>query len=126
MKSIVFKWGADYLETDEPLILEKNDIEKDDFRIQVGCKVIQIGLKKRSMFSMKDPFYMEYLGILKIGDIKYAIFECPQHNEVITTTKFYYAFACVFVHEKFNCFLVGKSGPFGMRDIQLDFLRFKL
>jgi hypothetical protein len=70
---------------------------------------------------------MIYEGLLYHDELCYAIFHClahdnPQLSLFGTGYQYRYAFACVFVGEQFHCFLVGRGGPAGMRDIQMDFL----
>ena len=79
------------------------------------------------MFELKESYYMQYQGIITIGNTRKAIFNCPKHNEGAIQGNFFeqpvqyrYAFYLVEVKGVFNCFLVGETG---FRDIQLDDLK---
>lgn len=125
---IQHKWGADYLVFDEPIQLDPKPITSPQgISIVPGQNVSQIGRKRRSSFEMKPGLYMTYEGQLKLNGFIYAIFNCPQHAtpqlQLFGQEKQYrYAFTCVFVHGKFNCFLVGRGGTYGLADIQLDYI----
>lgn len=115
--------GADYLKFDEqinpdPVVL----ISKTKLRLEPGMKVMQIGGKKRSQFALKDGLYMIYEGLLQIGNIRYAIFNVPEHNDGTEKIQYRYAFATVIINDILQCFIVGPGGPLGCRDIVMDML----
>jgi len=128
MIQIQHQWGADYLVFDEPIQLDPKPIKSPQgISILPGQSVTQIGFKLRSCFELKPGKHMTYEGLLSHVGIIYAIFHCPQHDDpqlqIFGQEKQYrYAFTCVFVHGKFNCFLIGRGGAYGLADIQLNYL----
>lgn len=128
MIEIVNKWGADYLRFDEPLKLSAKTLTSP-FRISIkpGQTVTKIGRKNRSSFELLPGKTMTYEGLLKYKGGTYAVFHCPSHDQKQLDLfgagiQYRYVFACVFTDRQFQCFLVGRGGPAGMRDIQLDFI----
>jgi len=128
MIDILHKWGADYLAFDEPINLDPVALCSPlNITIQPGQVVTQIGKKRRSSFELLPGFSMIYEGLLTLDRIRYAIFHCPAHDQkqlalFEPSIQYRYAFACVFVTGRFQCFLSGPGGPAGMRDIQLDYV----
>ncbi|CAN5754397.1 hypothetical protein BH10BAC3_BH10BAC3_12130 [soil metagenome] len=125
---IIHQWGADYLVYDEPVAPEPKIINSPQgITLAPGRTIKQIGKKRRSCFSLIEPYTMTYEGLLHLNNLCYAVFHCSAHDEPQldlfgTNRQYRYAFACVFVKEKFQCFLVGPGGSRGLSDIQLDFL----
>lgn len=128
MKEIVNKWGVDYLRFDEQLRLSPTILTSPfNVTIKPGQSIRKIGRKNRSCFELLPGHLMTYEGLLKLDGSTYAIFHCPAHDQKQLSLfgngiQSRYAFACVFVEGHFQCFLVGKGGPAGMRDIQMDFI----
>ncbi len=127
MVAIVHQWGADYLQFDEPILLDKKTLTSPQgIILQPGQTIKQIGSKRRSCFQLLPGFTMTYEGVIHLDKLCYAIFHCPAHDDpqlsLFAGTQYRYAFTCVFVKDKFQCFLAGRGGHKGMSDIQLDFL----
>jgi hypothetical protein len=122
MMDVIFQYGMNYLVFTGKIDPVKQSISKNEKKIIVGDKISQIGSKKRSWFKMEEGKYMIYEGILNYGNVKLAIFNCPEHNSDATSEKKYrYVFHIVELEGKFECFLLG--GRLGMRDVQLDFIK---
>lgn len=128
MIAIIHQWGADYLVFDEPVAPEHKVLTSPQgITLAPGQTIKQLGKKRRSSFSLIGPHTMIYEGLLQLDSLMYALFYCKSHDDpqldLFGTNKQYrYAFACVFVEDKFQCFLVGHGGPKGLRDIQLDYI----
>lgn len=128
MITIIHQWGADYLVFDEPLNPDKKTlISPQGIKLQPDQEVKQIGRKRRSSFQLLPGFTMIYKGLLHLDNLCYAIFHCPAHDDPQlslfgTGIQYRYAFACVFLDGQFQCFLMGRGGPYGLRDIQMDYL----
>lgn len=135
MITIVEKWGAMYLCFDQkPKISPKTINTTDAIVIQVGDKITKIGSKKRTSFELQSGVYMEYEGIYKEGGVKYAVFNCPDHEEKpnvqleLFSTKpnkpmqYRYVFSCVFIGRKLNKLLVHRANS--CRDFDLTSITF--
>ena len=128
MITITHKWGADYLVFDEPIKPEPVTLTSPSgLSLVPGQQVQQIGHKHRSCFELLPGISMTYEGLLKLDQLTYAIFHCPQHDpqelQLFGQKQYRYAFTCVFVQGQFSCFLVGRGGTHGLADIQLDYIR---
>lgn len=127
MIDIQSKWGAMYLVTDESYIVDPVTlVSETGVTLTPGEQINQIGKIKRTSFELRDGFTMQYEGLLKVGNVTYAIFKSSGFDtepgkiegQIIT---YRYAFAVVLIRGVLACFYVGKDN-FGC-DIKLDFKR---
>jgi hypothetical protein len=134
MITIVEKWGAMYLCFDQKVKITPTTLTTTDgITLEAGEKVTQIGRKKRTMFALNQGLYMIYEGIYKENNVKYAVFNCPEHNEKPNVqlelfssgkkeVQYRYVFSCVFVGRKLNKLLVHKNNS--CRDIDVSSITF--
>lgn len=123
-----FQYGAMYLMFDETLLIEKMPIHSPQgFTININDKVHRIGKKRRTMFELNDGLFMKYEGVISLKNNRLAIFNVPQHNEVIYQANLFskplqyrYCFNLIEVKGKFIKFLSGSHQ--GCRDIVMDYL----
>ena len=106
----------------------------DGLTIEVGERITKIGTKKRTAFELQDGVYMEYEGIYKEGNVKYAVFNCPDHQakpnvqlelfatKPKNTMQYRYVFSCVFLGRKLNKLLVHCTNS--CRDIDVSSITF--
>lgn len=135
MITIVEKWGAMYLCFDQKIKITPTKLTTTEgITIVPGEKVTKIGRKKRTTFELQDGVYMEYEGIYKEGNVRYAVFNCPDHQakpnvqlELFSSSRkkevqYRYVFSCVFIGRKLNKFLVHRANS--CRDIDLASITF--
>jgi hypothetical protein len=134
MITIAEKWGAMYLCFDQKIKITPTTLTTTEgITLEVGEKITQIGRKKRTMFTLNQGIYMIYEGIYKEGNVKYAVFNCPEHNvkpnvqlELFSSGKkevqYRYVFSCVFVGRKLNKLLIHKNNS--CRDIDVSSITF--
>lgn len=130
MISIVEKWGAMYLCYDQKIKISKEDlITKNLIKISPGDKITKIGEKKRTSFILYDGVFMIYEGIYKEGKTKYAVFNCPDHEQkpnvqldLFSKPKahninYRYVFSCVFVKDRLSALLIHKNNACSDLDV---------
>ena len=135
MITIVEKWGAMYLCFDQKIKITPTLLTTTEgITIEPGEKVTKIGKKKRTSFDLQDGVYMEYEGIYKEGNVRYAVFNCPDHEakpnvqlELFSSSKkkevqYRYVFSCVFNGRKLNKLLVHRANS--CRDFDLSSITF--
>lgn len=122
MISIVEKWGAMYLCFDQKIKIYPDElITTNLIRISPGDKIVRFGTQKRTSFILNDGVFMIYEGIYKEGKIKYAVFNCPAHEQVPNVQldlfskpknhniQYRYVFSCVFLKSRLNKLLIHKN-----------------
>lgn len=135
MITIEEKWGAMYLCFDQKVKITPTTLTTTEgITIRPGEKITKIGRKKRTAFELQDGVYMEYEGIYKEGNVKFAVFNCPGHEakpnvqlELFTTKpknpmQYRYVFSCVFLGRKLNKLLVHRANS--CRDFDLTSITF--
>lgn len=128
MLEIINKWGADYLVTDTPIHpLPQPITSVHHITLQPGQWITRIGRIRRTSFMLIPGHRMQYQGLLELQGHTYAIFHNPAHDKPQMSLfgegrQYRYAMTCVFTDGLLSCFLIGRGGPHGMRDLQLDFL----
>ena len=104
------KWSAMYAELEDGDSIDPAPVLLGDTMVAPGDRIIQIGSKKRSMFSMQDGFSLVYQGKFE----SFILF--TSHPTGCNGNPFYYAFGYV----DSGTLLVGSHK--GCMDIRVDAL----
>lgn len=118
MTEVVYKWGAMYLVSDQPVKTDPVIIKSiQGLTLEPGESISRIGSKPRVRFELKDGNKMTYEGLVVVQGIQYAVFSVPGFDD--QKLNYRYAFATVFVKEVFHCFLIINKNQ--SREVLLDF-----
>lgn len=60
----IMKWGAMYGQLEDGEQISKESVQLGDILLHPGDQVSRIGKKKRSMFEMKDGYFLKYVGMV--------------------------------------------------------------
>jgi hypothetical protein len=58
----IMKWGAMYGHLEDGEEIAPDPLQLGDHLVKPGDLIFRIGSKKRTMFSMQDGFYLQYVG----------------------------------------------------------------
>ena len=117
------KWRANYLQTDSPLSLNRDELRcTAGIVLKVGDKLTRIGTKRRSWFELKKGVYMVFVGTIDLEGIRHALFSVPAWEEMEGTVneRWYYDFTCVMMDGLVECFLQFTPEGNACRDIDLN------
>lgn len=121
MMEVEYKWGANYLVSDDDTCAEPKRLCTEKDTINPGDKITGFGSKRRTEFTLKKGCFMTYEGIVNVSGLDYAVFKCSEWD-LVDDKQYRYAFNPVMQNGILTAFLQGSEN--GMRDIDVTTINF--